>query len=83
LRGRIAQDHFVLGAKELSEGILGFLRRHAHDHVRDGGVAFGVSVFGIVNTMLMAVMERRREIAYLKCVGARRAMWCGWWRWRR
>jgi ABC-type antimicrobial peptide transport system permease subunit len=36
------------------------------------GVAFGVSIFGIVNTMLMVVMERRREIAYLKCVGARR-----------
>jgi len=36
------------------------------------GVAFAVSIFGIVNTMLMAVMERRREIAYLKCVGARR-----------
>jgi putative ABC transport system permease protein len=33
-------------------------------------VAFLISVFGIINTMLMAVLERRREIAYLKCVGA-------------
>jgi putative ABC transport system permease protein len=36
------------------------------------GVAFLVSTFGVVNTMLMSVMERRREIAYLKCLGARR-----------
>lgn len=72
LRGRIPQDYSVIGAKELSEGILGFFAATRMIMFVMVGVAFGVSVFGIVNTMLMAVMERRREIAYLKCVGARR-----------
>jgi len=73
LRGRISQDYSVIGAKELSEGVLGFFAATRMIMFVMVGVAFGVSVFGIVNTMLMVVMERRREIAYLKCVGARRA----------
>jgi putative ABC transport system permease protein len=72
LRGSIAQDYSVIGAKELSEGILGFFAATRMIMFVMVGVAFGVSIFGIVNTMLMVVMERRREIAYLKCVGARR-----------
>ncbi|NCA82995.1 MAG: ABC transporter permease [Opitutae bacterium] len=72
LRGRIPEDHFVLGAKELSDGILDFFAATRMIMYVMVVVAFGVSVFGIVNTMLMAVLERRREIAYLKCVGARR-----------
>ncbi len=72
LRGRISQDYSVIGAKELSEGVLGFFAATRMIMFVMVGVAFGVSVFGIVNTMLMVVMERRREIAYLKCVGARR-----------
>lgn len=72
LRGNIPEDYFVVGAKELSEGILGFFAATRMIMFVMVGVAFGVSVFGIINTMLMAVMERRREIAYLKCVGARR-----------
>jgi putative ABC transport system permease protein len=72
LRGRISRDYSVIGAKELSEGVLGFFAATRMIMFVMVGVAFGVSIFGIVNTMLMAVMERRREIAYLKCVGARR-----------
>jgi len=72
LRGRMSQDYSVIGAKELSEGVLGFFAATRMIMFVMVGVAFGVSIFGIVNTMLMVVMERRREIAYLKCVGARR-----------
>ena len=72
LRGSLPEDCFVIGAKELSEGILGFFAATRMIMFVMVGVAFGVSVFGIVNTMLMTVMERRKEIAYLKCVGARR-----------
>jgi putative ABC transport system permease protein len=73
LRGRMGQDYSVIGAKELSEGVLGFFAATRMIMFVMVGVAFGVSIFGIINTMLMVVMERRREIAYLKCVGARRA----------
>jgi putative ABC transport system permease protein len=72
LRGSISQDYSVIGAKELSEGVLGFFAATRMIMFVMVGVAFGVSIFGIVNTMLMVVMERRREIAYLKCVGASR-----------
>jgi putative ABC transport system permease protein len=71
LRGSIAQEYSVIGARELSQGVLGFFAATRMIMFVMVGVAFGVSVFGIVNTMFMAVMERRREIAYLKCVGAR------------
>jgi ABC-type antimicrobial peptide transport system permease subunit len=33
-------------------------------------VAFFVSVLGVANTRLMTIEERRKELAYLKCVGA-------------
>ncbi len=72
LRGRLPEEYFVVGAKELSDGILGFFAATRTIMFVMVGVAFGVAVFGIVNTMLMAVMERRREIAYLKCIGASR-----------
>ncbi len=72
LRGDIPPDHFVIGSKELGDGILGFFAATRMIMFVMVIVAFCVSTFGIINTMLMTVMERRREIAYLKCVGARR-----------
>lgn len=72
LRGSLPEEYFVVSAKELSEGILSFFAATKMIMVVMVCVAFGVSVFGIINTMLMAVMERKREIAYLKCVGARK-----------
>jgi putative ABC transport system permease protein len=72
LRALMPADYFVLGSKELSEGILQFFGATRAIMIVMVIVAFTISVFGIVNTMLMAVLERRREIAYLKCVGAGR-----------
>ncbi len=72
LRANLPEEYFVVSAKELSEGILGFFAATRMIMFVMVCVAFGVSVFGIINTMLMAVMERKREIAYLKCAGARK-----------
>jgi ABC-type lipoprotein release transport system permease subunit len=70
LRAMVPPDHFVIGSKELSDGILQFFGATRAIMFVMVAVAFVISVFGIINTMLMAVLERRREIAYLKCVGA-------------
>lgn len=70
MRASLPDDYYVLGSKELGEGILQFYGSTRVIMIVMVIVAFVVSVFGIINTMLMAVMERRREIAYLKCVGA-------------
>ena len=72
LRAMLPSDYYVLGSKELSEGILRFFGATRAIMIVMVFVAFIISVFGIINTMLMAVLERRREIAYLKCVGAGR-----------
>ena len=70
LRAMMPSDYFVIGSKELSEGILQFFSSTRVIMFVMVIVAFAISGFGIINTMLMAVMERRKEIAYLKCVGA-------------
>ena len=70
IRAAMPADYFVVGSKELSDGILQFFSSTRAIMFVMVGVAFLISVFGIVNTMLMSVLERRREIAYLKCVGA-------------
>lgn len=70
IRASMPPDYFVIGSRELSDGILQFFSSTRAIMFVMVGVAFLISVFGIINTMLMAVLERRREIAYLKCVGA-------------
>ncbi|MFP4014523.1 MAG: ABC transporter permease [Chitinispirillaceae bacterium] len=70
LRSMLPQDHFVISSKELGEGILEFFTSTRVIMFVMVAVAFVVSVFGIINTMIMTVMERRKEIAYLKCTGA-------------
>lgn len=54
------------GTTGLLEGWLGFSNRT----VWLIGVAFIVCIVGIANAMLMSVMERFREIATMKCLGA-------------
>ncbi|MBD3322393.1 MAG: FtsX-like permease family protein [Chitinivibrionales bacterium] len=70
IRAMMPADYYVIGSKELSDGILQFFSSTKVMMYVMVTVAFIISVFGIVNTMLMAVLERRKEIAYLKCVGA-------------
>ncbi|MBD3315155.1 MAG: FtsX-like permease family protein [Chitinivibrionales bacterium] len=70
IRAMMPADYYVIGSKELSEGILQFFGSTRVMMFVMVGVAFVISIFGIINTMLMAVLERRKEIAYLKCVGA-------------
>ncbi len=70
IRAMIPQEYFVVGSRELSEGILKFFSSTRVIMFVMVIVAFLISIFGIINTMLMAVLERRKEIAYLKCVGA-------------
>ncbi|HPQ41418.1 MAG TPA: ABC transporter permease [bacterium] len=72
IRAMIPEDYYVVGARELSEGILSFFASTRIIMFVMVIVALIISVFGVINTMLMAVMERRREIAYLRCVGAGR-----------
>lgn len=38
------------------------------------GVALVIAVFGVVNTLVLSVMERTREIGVVRAVGARRAL---------
>ncbi len=72
IRAMMPAEYFVIGSRELSDGILQFFSSTRAIMFVMVGIAFLISVFGIINTMLMAVIERRREIAYLKCVGAGR-----------
>lgn len=63
-RNRILQIASVTAG--FSEGFLGFSSRTLWLL----GVSFIVCVVGIANAMLMSVMERFREIATMKCLGA-------------
>ena len=38
-----------------------------------GGIALVVAAFGVVNTMIMSILERTREIGVMRAVGARRS----------
>jgi len=72
IRSMVPKDYFVIGSDELSEGILAFFASTRISMMIMVIVTFVISIFGIINTTLMSIIERKKEIAYLKCIGAGR-----------
>jgi putative ABC transport system permease protein len=70
MEGILPEDYFVITAKALGAGVLKFFGSTRAMMFMMVFVALIVCTLGIVNTMLMAAAERRKEFAYLKCVGA-------------
>ena len=70
IEGMLPEEYFVITAKALSEGVLKFFGSTRAIMLLMVFIALVVCTLGIVNTMLMAAVERRKEFAYLKCVGA-------------
>lgn len=70
IEGILPEEYFVITAKALSEGVLKFFGSTRAMMLLMVFIALIVCTLGIANTMLMAAVERRKEFAYLKCVGA-------------
>lgn len=70
IRGNLPQDYYVITSKELSDGVLKFFGSTKAIMIIMVIVACLISVFSITNTMVMTVIERKKELAYLKCIGA-------------
>lgn len=71
IEGMLPEDYFVTTAEALGAGVLKFFGSTRAMMLLMVLIALIVCTLGIVNTMLMAAVERRKEFAYLKCVGAR------------
>ncbi|MBA2124497.1 hypothetical protein B9J78_06175 [bacterium Unc6] len=70
LEGLLPEDYFAVTAKALGEGVLKFFGSTRAMMFMMILIALIVCTLGIANTMLMTTVERRKEFAYLKCVGA-------------
>ena len=70
IKSMLPVDYYVIAARELGEAVLKFFGATRAIMMIMVFVTFIMSVFSITNTMMMTVIERRRELAYLKCVGA-------------
>ena len=63
-------DVYVVTAQEMMEQILKMVGSSKALMFAVFGIALGVAVLGVLNTVLMSVMEKLREFGYLRCVGA-------------
>jgi len=70
LQATLPENYFVIPSQALSEGVLEFFGSTKAMMVIMVIIALIVSTLGIMNTLLMAALERRKEFAYLKCTGA-------------
>lgn len=66
----LPENYYVLTAEALGSGVLSFFGSTRAIMFVMVIIALIVSTLGIMNTMLMTALERKKEFAYLKCVGA-------------
>ena len=66
----LPKEYFIVTAEALSGGVLSFFGSTRAIMLVMVIIALIVSGLGIMNTMLMTAIERKKEFAYLKCVGA-------------
>lgn len=63
-------DVYVVTAQQMMEQILKLVGSSKTLMFAVLGIALAIAVLGVLNTVLMSVMEKMREFGYMRCVGA-------------
>lgn len=63
-------DVYVVTAQQMMEQILKLVGSSKALMFAVLGIALTITVLGVLNTVLMSVMERLREFGYMRCIGA-------------
>ena len=63
-------DAYVVTAQQMMEQILKLIGSSKTLMFAVLGIALAIAVLGVLNTVLMSVMEKLREFGYMRCVGA-------------
>ncbi len=70
IRSRLTDDYMVLRPDTIGRNVMTFFNSTRAIMYAVLFITLIISIVGIANTMIMMVYERRKELAYLKCVGA-------------
>jgi len=62
-------DVYVVTAQQMMDQILKLVSSSKTLMFAVLGIALAITVLGVLNTVLMSVMERMRELGYMRCVG--------------
>jgi putative ABC transport system permease protein len=63
-------DIYVVTAQQMIDQILKLIRSSKYLMFAVLGIAVAITTLGVMNTVLMSVMEKIREFGYMRCVGA-------------